>query len=163
MPSPGHLRGRSRQSCPRAIQLPPLSCPRSGPPQHWEFATRRPAHAAPYTPLKEDTSRPSRPEAVMSFGWPPSIFRIMIAIGQSSTDSVGAHGKYPMSLQATLIRSRCPAVQDHRVLRRQDGGNAPPKPEPAATWNGPRCTKNSALGWRSSGHETIARTPQAST
>ncbi len=45
----------------------------------------------------------------------------MIAIGQPSTDSVRAHGEHPMSLRATLIRSRYPAVQDHWVLRRQNG------------------------------------------
>ena len=33
-------------------------------------------------------------------------------------------------------------------------GDAPPEPEPTATWNGPRCTENSAHGWRSSGYET---------
>lgn len=35
----GAFRGRSRRQTHRAIQLPPLSCPRSGPPQPWRFTT----------------------------------------------------------------------------------------------------------------------------
>ena len=84
----------------------------------------------------------------------PKCLRIMIAIGQPSTDSVGAHGVVPMSLRTTLMRSRYPAVQDHRVLRRQDGVTRHPSRSQRRPKTAHAVLKNSAHDWRSSGHET---------
>ena len=88
-PGGGHPRGHKvARTRPAPIHLPPLSSPRGGP-RHVGKAGAR-SHSTPgatCTPREEDASRPSRPEAVTSFGLPPSVLGIMFAIGQPSTDS----------------------------------------------------------------------------
>ena len=114
-PHPGVPRGRSRRDAPRAIQLPPLSCPRSGPGQTWGFAT---LNAGPHCTIRTSdggyrwpiTWVPYRAveQLTGSHGYrlrlTPECLRIMIAIGQPSTDSFRAHRAKPMGLQATLVR-----------------------------------------------------------
>ena len=84
----------------------------------------------------------------------PKCLRIMIAIGQPSTDSVGAHGENPMSLRTTLTPPRCPTVENHRVLRRQDGVTRHPSRSQRRPRKAHAVLKNSAHGWQSSGYET---------
>ena len=84
----------------------------------------------------------------------PKCLRIMIAIGQPSTDSVGAHGENPMSLRTTLTPPRCPTVKNHRVLRRQNGVTRHPSRSQRQPRRVHAVLKNSAHGWQSSGYET---------
>ena len=92
---------------PRAIQLPPLSFPRSGPGQTWGFAT---LNAGPHCPIRpsEGGYQPPitwgpPPCSEAASGMPtgyrlrltPKCLRIMIAIGQPSTDSFRAPGASP--------------------------------------------------------------------
>lgn len=85
----------------------------------------------------------------------PKCLRIMIAIGQPSTDSVGAHRENPISLRTTLTLPRYPAVENHRVLRRQDGATYHPSRSQRQPKEAHAVLKNSAHDWRSSGYETI--------
>lgn len=49
---------------------------------------KRPPHPATYTSQEEDTVRQSRLKAGTNLGLPPSALRVMIAIGQTSTDPI---------------------------------------------------------------------------
>ncbi len=49
-----------------------------------------PGDTAACASQEEDTVRRSRPRAAIDSGLPPNVLRIMFAIGQPSTDSVGA-------------------------------------------------------------------------
>ena len=98
---------------PRVIQLPPLSSPRDGPGQTWGFAT---LNVGPHCTIRPSvggyqppaTWAPPCNDMTGSHGCrlrlTPECLRIMIAIGQSSTDSFRAHRPKSMSLQATLVR-----------------------------------------------------------
>ena len=158
VPRPGEPPRPEPKGNPRAIQLPPLSYPRGGPyTVRGDSRRRTPAHFATYTPRKEDTSHPSRPETATSFGLPPSVLRILIAIGHPSTDSVGAYGVNPIGLRSTLVRARYsswranPPFETHTTV---GWGDLPPRPKPSATSKAHAVFGNSAHGWRSCGHGT---------
>jgi len=77
-----------------------------------DLRRRTPTHTAAYTPQREDTTHLSRPRAVTGFGCPPNVSRIMIAIGQLSTDSFRAHG-----------RSHRPSGHPRPAARLPEGGS----------------------------------------
>ena len=96
--TPGPKRPENR---PRAIQLPPLSNPRGGPGQKWGFAT---LDAGPHCTIhlsvggyrhRSHWVRRAVKQLTDPHGYrlwlAPDCLRIMIAIGQSSTDSFRAH------------------------------------------------------------------------
>ena len=143
---------------PRAIQLPPLSSPRDGPPQTWGFATPEPAHPATCTPQSGGYQPPvtpgggyglrSTPECLPdNGGHRPTIH----GLRRSPTRrSEGVFGPSPSGPQGGLPGGkRCPGATE-------GGGDAPPEPEPAVARRRTRCWKqcNSAHGWRSRNYGT---------
>ena len=81
----------------------------------------------------------------------------MMAIGQSSTDSVRAHGANPMGLRATLSgRGASQGVRAPRLETRTAVGwcDQPPGPKPTATAKVHAVFENWAHGWRSYGYGT---------
>jgi hypothetical protein len=69
----GGFRERGCNRFPRAIQLPPLSSPRGGPPYSL-IRRQAPSQGTACAPQEEDTFHQSRPEAATGLGLPPSVF-----------------------------------------------------------------------------------------
>jgi len=86
----------------QAIRLPPLDFSRSGPPQIPRRAREGLLRSATCAPRVEVPSRPSRSptEADTGFGGPPNVWRITLAIGHQSTDSVNARGRGATGLRS---------------------------------------------------------------
>ena len=91
-PARDGLAGRSHARTTRAIQLPPLSSPGIDPPQKAPRPREGHRYPAACNPQEEDTSHRSRPrgERLSASACPRMSAGGTVAIGQGSTDSVGA-------------------------------------------------------------------------
>ena len=79
-------------------------------------------HTLQHTPLGRKIPAARHTQRRLQASVDPQVsWRKMTAINQPSIDAVRACGEHPMSLQATLIRSRYTAVHNHQVLQQQDG------------------------------------------
>jgi hypothetical protein len=82
----------------------------------------------------------------------------MLAIGQPSTDSVGAHEGEPHGSSdhprpAIVLREEGQTLFA-KPIQRSGGVDLPPRPEPAAAAKAHAVFMNSAHGWRSNGYGT---------
>jgi len=99
-PAHGWARAQGSER-PRAIQLPPLSSPRDGPPQEQRRAREGLLLPATYVSREEIPGHPSRPERRLRDTVDPRMsLRLMMAIGQPSADSSNARRKEPAGLRS---------------------------------------------------------------
>ena len=139
----------------RIIHLPPLSCPRSGPPQTWGCAAR---DAGPPCNIRSSAGGyqpPVTPGGGYGLRLTPECLGILVAIGQPSTDS----RRSPQETYGSSGHPR-PAAASPQSGRARGGrmGRPPPRSEPTEP-KAHAVTNNSTHGRRSSGYGTYRAGP----